>query len=114
MEEENKKYVYLFKEGNAQMKDILGGKGANLAEMTNLGLPIPQGFTISAECCKKYYEDDLVIDKINLDITDDGVVIEYIVNKEITESDELLIYFIRIEKDSLSDYEFASRRFELN
>ena len=48
MEEENKKYVYLFKEGNAQMKDILGGKGANLAEMTNLGLPIPQGFTISA------------------------------------------------------------------
>ena len=57
MEEENKKYVYLFKEGNAQMKDILGGKGANLAEMTNLGLPIPQGFTISAECCKKYYED---------------------------------------------------------
>ena len=61
-----------------------------------------------------YYEDDLVIDKINLDITDDGVVIEYIVNKEITESNELLIYFIRIEKDSLSDYEFASRRFELN
>ena len=57
MEEENKKCVYLFKEGNAQMKDILGGKGANLAEMTNLGLPIPQGFTISAECCKKYYED---------------------------------------------------------
>ena len=57
MEEENKKYVYLFKEGNAQMKDILGGKGANLAEMTNLGLPIPQGFTISAECCNKYYED---------------------------------------------------------
>ena len=49
-----------------------------------------------------------------MDITDDGVVIEYIVNKEITESDELLIYFIRIEKDSLSDYDFSSRRFELN
>ena len=65
MEEENKKYVYLFKEGNAQMKDILGGKGANLAEMTNLGLPIPQGFTISAECCKKYYEDG---EKISEDI----------------------------------------------
>ena len=65
MEEENKKYVYLFKEGNAQMKDILGGKGANLAEMTNLGLPIPQGFTISAECCKKYYEEG---EKISEDI----------------------------------------------
>ena len=57
MEEKSTKYVYLFEEGNAKMKDILGGKGANLAEMTNLGLPIPQGFTISAECCNKYYED---------------------------------------------------------
>ena len=63
--EENKKYVYLFQEGNAKMKDILGGKGANLAEMTNLGLPIPQGFTISAECCNKYYEDG---EKISEDI----------------------------------------------
>lgn len=55
--EEDKKYVYLFQEGNAKMKDILGGKGANLAEMTNLGLPIPQGFIISTECCNKYYEN---------------------------------------------------------
>ena len=51
------KYVYLFKEGNAGMRNLLGGKGANLAEMTNLGLPVPQGFTISTEACTKYYED---------------------------------------------------------
>ena len=49
------KYVYAFKEGNASMKNLLGGKGANLAEMTNLGLPIPQGFTISTEACTEYY-----------------------------------------------------------
>ena len=52
-----KKYCYLFSEGNAKMRDILGGKGANLAEMTNIGLPVPQGFTISTEACTQYYED---------------------------------------------------------
>ncbi len=52
-----KKYVYLFSEGNAKMRELLGGKGANLAEMTNLGLPVPQGFTISTEACTQYYED---------------------------------------------------------
>ena len=52
-----KKYCYLFTEGNAQMRELLGGKGANLAEMTNLGLPVPQGFTISTEACTQYYED---------------------------------------------------------
>jgi len=52
-----KKYLYLFSEGNGSMRNILGGKGANLAEMTNLGLPVPQGFTISTEACTKYYED---------------------------------------------------------
>ena len=51
------KYLYLFSEGNGSMRNILGGKGANLAEMTNLGLPVPQGFTISTEACTKYYED---------------------------------------------------------
>ena len=51
------KYVYLFSEGNATMRNLLGGKGANLAEMTNLGLPVPQGFTITTEACTKYYED---------------------------------------------------------
>ncbi|MBQ4049466.1 MAG: pyruvate, phosphate dikinase [Clostridia bacterium] len=52
-----KKFVYLFSEGNGQMRELLGGKGANLAEMTNLGLPVPQGFTVSTEACTKYYED---------------------------------------------------------
>ena len=56
-----KKYVYLFKEGNANMRELLGGKGANLAEMTNLGLPVPQGFTVSTEACTRYYTDGKVI-----------------------------------------------------
>ncbi|WP_302760601.1 pyruvate, phosphate dikinase [Christensenella hongkongensis] len=65
----SKKYVYLFKEGDASMRNLLGGKGANLAEMTNLGLPVPQGFTVSTEACTKYYEDgkkiaDEVIEQI--------------------------------------------------
>ena len=57
------KYVYLFKEGNASMRELLGGKGANLAEMTNLGLPIPQGFTVTTEACTQYYEDGEMISK---------------------------------------------------
>ena len=56
-----KKYVYLFSEGNAKMRDVLGGKGANLAEMTGLGLPVPQGFTISTEACTQYYADECQI-----------------------------------------------------
>lgn len=56
-----KKYVYLFKEGNASMRNLLGGKGANLAEMSILGVPVPQGFTVTTEACNKYYEDDKVI-----------------------------------------------------
>ena len=52
-----KKWVYLFTEGNADMRNLLGGKGANLAEMTNIGLPVPQGFTITTEACTQYYED---------------------------------------------------------
>ena len=57
------KYVYTFKEGNANMRNLLGGKGANLAEMTNIGLPVPQGFTITTEACTKYYEDGREINK---------------------------------------------------
>ena len=57
----SKKYVYLFSEGNASMRNLLGGKGANLAEMTGLGLPVPQGFTVSTEACTKYYEDGKTI-----------------------------------------------------
>ncbi|MBQ6802939.1 MAG: hypothetical protein IJP05_07720, partial [Oscillospiraceae bacterium] len=53
----SKKYVYLFSEGNGSMRELLGGKGANLAEMTNLGMPVPQGFTVTTEACTQYYED---------------------------------------------------------
>ena len=63
MAKDTKKYVYLFSEGNAKMREILGGKGANLAEMTNLKLPVPQGFTISTEACTQYYEDGRQINK---------------------------------------------------
>ena len=51
------KYVYLFQEGNKDMKNLLGGKGANLAEMTNIGMPVPSGFTVTTEACNKYYKD---------------------------------------------------------
>ena len=68
-----KKYCYLFTEGNAKMREILGGKGANLAEMTNIGLPVPQGFTISTEACTQYYEDGR---QINPDIQ--AEIMEYI------------------------------------
>ncbi len=68
-----KKYVYLFTEGNGKMRELLGGKGANLAEMTNLGLPVPQGFTISTEACTQYYEDGR---KINDEIQ--AQIMEYI------------------------------------
>ena len=65
----SKKYVYQFKEGNANMRELLGGKGANLAEMTSLGLPVPQGFTISTEACTQYYEDGRQInDEIRAEI----------------------------------------------
>ncbi len=64
----SKKYVYLFSEGNAGMRELLGGKGANLAEMTRIGLPVPQGFTITTEACTKYYEDGR---RINDDIMDE-------------------------------------------
>ena len=55
------KYVYQFKEGNAGMRNLLGGKGANLAEMTSLGLPVPRGFTITTEACTRYYADGKTI-----------------------------------------------------
>ena len=71
------KYVYLFSEGNGKMRELLGGKGANLAEMTNLGLPVPQGFTITTEACTKYYEDGR---KINDEIF--AQILEYIEKME--------------------------------
>ena len=72
-----KKWVYLFSEGNADMRELLGGKGANLAEMTSLGLPVPQGFTITTEACTQYYEDER---EINDEIQ--GQINEYIVKME--------------------------------
>ncbi len=71
------KWVYLFTEGNTSMKNLLGGKGANLAEMTNLGLPVPQGFTITTEACTQYYEDG---EKINDEIM--GQIMEHITKME--------------------------------
>ncbi len=73
----SKKYCYLFSEGNANMRELLGGKGANLAEMTNIGLPVPQGFTITTEACTQYYEDGR---EINADIM--AEINEYIVKME--------------------------------
>ena len=70
----DKKYVYLFKEGNASMRELLGGKGANLAEMTSLGMPIPQGFTISTEACNKYYEDNEQISEKILQQIDSALI----------------------------------------
>ncbi len=72
-----KKYVYLFSEGKADMKNLLGGKGANLAEMTNLGMPVPQGFTISTEACTQYYEDG---EKISKEIQ--AEIFEYLAKSE--------------------------------
>ena len=73
----SKKYCYLFTEGNANMRELLGGKGANLAEMTNIGLPVPQGFTITTEACTQYYEDG---QKINDEIV--AEIMEYIEKME--------------------------------
>ena len=71
------KYVYLFTEGDASMRELLGGKGANLAEMTKIGMPVPQGFTISTEACTRYYEDGC---KIGDDIQ--AQIMEYIAKME--------------------------------
>ena len=71
------KFVYLFSEGNANMRELLGGKGANLAEMTNIGLPVPQGFTITTEACTQYYEDGR---QINEEIQ--GQIMEYVTKLE--------------------------------
>ena len=73
----DQKFVYLFSEGNGSMRNLLGGKGANLAEMTSLGMPVPQGFTVTTEACAKYYEDG---EKIN-----DGIqkeILEYLSKME--------------------------------
>ncbi len=91
-----KKYVYLFKEGNANMREILGGKGANLAEMTNLGLPVPQGFTISTEACTQYYEDGKQINpEIQAQIMEYIEKMEEITGKKFGDKENPLLVSVR-------------------
>ena len=90
------KYVYLFSEGNAKMREILGGKGANLAEMTNIGLPVPQGFTISTEACTKYYEDGRQInDSIRAEIMEYVEKLEEIAGKKFGDKENPLLVSVR-------------------
>ena len=92
----NKKYVYLFKEGNASMKELLGGKGANLAEMTSLGMPIPQGFTITTEACNKYYDDDEQISKEILEQIDSALIyLENHTGKKLGSKEKPLLVSVR-------------------
>ncbi|MEG1291496.1 MAG: PEP/pyruvate-binding domain-containing protein, partial [Lachnospiraceae bacterium] len=90
------KWVYLFTEGNADMRELLGGKGANLAEMTNLGLPVPQGFTISTEACTQYYEDDKKInDEVMGQIMDHIEKMEEITGKKFGDHENPLLVSVR-------------------
>ena len=91
-----KKYTYLFSEGNAKMRDLLGGKGANLAEMTNIGLPVPQGFTISTEACTQYYEDGRKInDEIQAQIMEYISKMEEITGKKFGDLENPLLVSVR-------------------
>ena len=92
----SKKYVYLFSEGNANMRELLGGKGANLAEMTGLGLPVPQGFTITTEACTQYYEDGRKInDEIMAQIMESITKMEEITGKKFGDHENPLLVFVR-------------------
>ena len=92
----SKKYVYLFSEGNANMRELLGGKGANLAEMTNIGLTVPQGFTISTEACTQYYEDGREInDEIQQQINEYIVKMEEITGKKFGDKTNPLLVSVR-------------------
>ncbi len=92
----SKKYVYLFSEGDATMRELLGGKGANLAEMTRLGLPVPQGFTISTEACTQYYEDGRKInDEIQAQINEHIVKMEEITGKKFGDPENPLLVSVR-------------------
>ena len=90
------KYVYLFKEGNASMRELLGGKGANLAEMTNLGLPIPQGFTVTTEACTQYYNDEQKIsEEIKTQIFNSLSELEKITGKKFGSTENPLLVSVR-------------------
>ena len=91
-----RKWVYKFKEGNASMRNLLGGKGANLAEMTTLGLPVPQGFTITTEACTQYYEDKRTINKeIMGQILDNVRDLEKLTGKKFGDKDNPLLVSVR-------------------
>jgi len=91
-----KKFCYLFTEGNANMRELLGGKGANLAEMTNIGLPVPQGFTITTEACTQYYEDGKKInDEIMAEINEYVVKMEEITGKKFGDKENPLLVSVR-------------------
>ena len=90
------KYCYLFSEGNASMRELLGGKGANLAEMTNIGLPVPQGFTITTEACTQYYEDGRKInDEIQAEINEYITKMEEITGKKFGDKENPLLVSVR-------------------
>ena len=90
------KWVYMFTEGNATMRNLLGGKGANLAEMTNLGLPVPQGFTITTEACTQYYEDGRKInDEIMEQIMESITKMEEITGKKFGDKENPLLVSVR-------------------
>ena len=90
------KYVYLFSEGDGSMRELLGGKGANLAEMTKLGLPVPQGFTISTEACTQYYEDGRKInDEIQAEIMENIVKMEEITGMKFGDKENPLLVSVR-------------------
>ena len=90
------KYVYLFSEGNATMRELLGGKGANLAEMTNLGLPIPQGFTVTTEACTKYYDDgEMISEEVENQIFDALTKLEGITGKKFGDTENPLLVSVR-------------------
>ena len=90
------KYVYLFSEGNAEMRNLLGGKGANLAEMTNIGLPVPQGFTITTEACTQYYEDGKEInEEIQSQINEYITKMEEITGKKFGDKENPLLVSVR-------------------
>lgn len=92
----SKKFVYLFSEGDATMRNLLGGKGANLAEMTRLGLPVPQGFTISTEACTQYYEDGRKInDEIQAEIMENIGKMEQITGKKFGDRENPLLVSVR-------------------
>ncbi|MCF0111414.1 MAG: pyruvate, phosphate dikinase, partial [Erysipelotrichaceae bacterium] len=90
------KYVYMFEEGNAGMREILGGKGANLAEMTNLGMPVPYGFTISTEACNRYYDDgEKIADEIVNEILANLEKLETKAGKKLGDKENPLLVSVR-------------------